>query len=218
MKRWKSLPMAAGLALVCLTAGLQAQTIYRIVGPDGRVTFSDKPPAADTQAKVSTAAVGGGAAGGASGTLPAELRQVVGRYPVTIYTSSECEPCNAGRSLLSARGVPFSERTVTTADDAAALQRLSGERSLPFMTIGGQRVKGFSDLEWSQYLDAAGYPKTSQLPNGYRNPPPSPLVAVQKPAAAEPTAANAPPPRPEAPVAAPAPEGPSPSNPAGITF
>ena len=216
MKRWKSLPMAAGAVLLCLTAGLQAQTVYRIVGPDGRVTFSDKPLAADSPAKVSAAATGAGGAGAASAALPVELRQAVGRYPVTIYTAADCEPCNAGRSLLTGRGVPFSERTVSTAEDAAALQRLSGERSLPFMTIGGQRVKGFSDLEWSQYLDAAGYPKSSKLPNGYRNPPAAPLVVVQKPAA------EAAAPAPQAPIApapaAAAPAGPGPSNPAGITF
>ena len=40
---------------------------------------------------------------------------------------------------------------------------------------GGQQLKGYSDLEWKQYLDAAGYPKSSQLPSGYRNPPAAPL-------------------------------------------
>jgi hypothetical protein len=88
--------------------------------------------------------------------------------------------------LLTSRGVPFNERTVTTAEDAEALQRLAGESSLPFLTIGGQRLKGFSDSEWTQFLDAAGYPKTSALPSGYRNGLSGPLVVVQKPAAPAP--------------------------------
>ena len=114
--------------------------------------------------------------------------------------------------------MPFNEKTVTTNEDLDALQRLSGGLSLPVASIGGQQLKGYSEIEWSQYLDAAGYPKTSQLPGTYRNPAPSPMVAVQavapRPAqAAEPAPAPEPPPT----VFAPAP-GPTPSNPAGIRF
>jgi len=190
-----------------------AQTIYRIVGADGKVTFSDKPPASADQGKI--AGTGVGAAGAANaGGLPFELRQVVSKYPVTLYTGQDCAPCGAGRALLAGRGVPFSERTVTTAEDAASLQRLSGETSLPVLTVGGQRLRGFSDLEWTQYLDAAGYPKTSVLPATYRNGAPTPLVAIQAPAPQKPAAKETP----AEEVATPLPSGPTPSNPAGITF
>ena len=46
--RTAQLAVAAILAL--LPALAPAQAIYRIVGPDGRVTFSDKPPAASEKA------------------------------------------------------------------------------------------------------------------------------------------------------------------------
>ena len=203
--------LLAGSALLSFATGAQAQTIYRIVGADGKVTFSDKPPASADQGKV--AGTGVGAAGAAGNTsLPFELRQVVSKYPVTLYTSNDCAPCGSGRALLSSRGVPFNERTVASPEDVAALQRLSGESSLPFLTIGGQRVKGYSDSEWTQYLDAAGYPKTSLLPSGYKNAPAAPLVSVQKPAAKAEE-------KPAAPAeTAPVAPGPTPSNPAGITF
>jgi glutaredoxin len=102
-----------------------------------------------------------------------------------------CGPCASGRNLLTARGIPFTERTVTTPEDAAALQRMSGDTSLPFITIGGQQIKGYADTEWTQFLDAAGYPKTSQLPPGYRASAPTPFVAVQRPVSAAPGAAAA---------------------------
>jgi hypothetical protein len=54
------------------------------------------------------------------------------------------------------------------------LQRLSGDTSVPFATIGSQQLKGFSDVEWTQFLNAAGYPQTSVLPASYRPPPPRP--------------------------------------------
>lgn len=170
-----------GLAALAMPV-VHAQTVYRIVGADGRVTFSDKPPVAADKV---TATDRTGRSLDLSGTaLPFELRQVVNRFPVTLYTSANCGPCASGRALLSGRGVPFTERTVNTAEDAESLARISGENSLPFLTIGGQKIKGFSDSEWVQFLDAAGYPATSKLPSGYRAAPATALVAVQKPAPA----------------------------------
>ncbi len=169
----------ACVGLVWIAGFAHAQTIYRVVGPDGKVTFSDKPPI--SASNVTATGAGGKPLDIGGPVLPSELRQVVGKYPVTLYTSSNCAPCGTGRALLSGRGVPFTEKTVTTNDDAQALQRISGETSLPFLTIGGQQIKGYSDAEWTQFLDAAGYPKTSVLPATYRNPVSTPLVAMQKP-------------------------------------
>lgn len=205
------------LATVVMAPAL-AQGVYRIVGPDGRVTFSDQPPPANAPVRpVGNAAPGGPTAAG--GQLPFELRQVSSRYPVTLYTSRECAPCNSGRNLLNARGIPYNERTVDTAQDGEALKRLSGETSLPFLTIGAQRIKGYSDSEWTQFLDAAGYPRQSALPSSYRRPAATPLVAAQTGTQATPTATSAPN---DAPAVAPAPAevpvAPPPQNPAGIRF
>jgi glutaredoxin len=204
--------VAAALLLALLAAtGAQAQTVYRIVGPDGKITFSDKPPA---NADAKTTLAGPGAAAANSGALPYELRQVANKFPVTLYSSDNCGPCGAGRAMLSSRGIPFTERTVSTPEDSQALQRLSGDTSLPLLTIGGQQLKGYSDAEWTQFLDAAGYPKTSALPANYQNGRTSPLITVAPPTPAAPaTTAQA---------RAAAPQAPEParnaSNPAGIVF
>jgi glutaredoxin len=207
------------LALTLLAASLysplsHAQQVYRIVGPDGKVTFSDQPPPAASNAKVNAATPGGGGAAASAG-LPFELRQVAAKYPVTLYTGENCGPCGAARSMLTSRGVPFSERTVTTNDDIQALQRLSGDATLPFATIGSQQLKGFSDAEWTQFLNAAGYPATSTLPASYRRPAATPLVTVNTPPAA--TAAGAAAPRPAA-APAPIPVQAPVDNPSGIKF
>ena len=210
MKRHDLARAVACAVLLCASLAAPAQTIYRIVGPDGKVTFSDKPPASADQGKVAATGVGAAAAASVA-ALPYELRQASSKYPVMLYSAPECGACSAGRAMLLGRGIPYTERRVVSQEDIAALQRLSGEASLPFLTIGSQRIKGYSDAEWNQYLDAAGYPRTSMLPAGYKQPPASPLVAVQKAAKAE---EPRPEPRPEPPPAA----GPSPSNPAGIQF
>lgn len=206
-----------GVVLLASAFTAQAQTVYRIVGPDGRVTFSDKPPVAKdkTNDKVTATDRSGRPLDVAGASLPFELRQVVTRFPVTLYTASTCAPCAAGRNQLASRGVPFTERTVNTNEDIDALQRLSGENSLPFLTIGGQKIKGYSDTEWTQFLDAAGYPATSQLPGNFRQTPAAPLVAVQRPAPVAAAQAETP----QTASATPAAPSPAPpANPAGIRF
>ncbi len=207
------------LALTLLAAALysplsQAQQVYRIVGPDGKVTFSDQPPPSASNAKVNATTPGGGGAAASTG-LPFELRQVASKYPVTLYTGENCGPCGSARNLLTNRGIPFSERTVTTNDDLQALQRLSGDASLPFATVGSQQLKGFSDSEWTQFLNAAGYPATSTLPASYRRPAATPLVTVSTPPAAA-AGGAARPARPTAPASPPV-EAPA-DNPSGIKF
>ena len=215
-------------ALACLLclfslAVAQAQTVYRSIGADGNITFSDKPPDRAAQTKVPASSAANPATSSvtppvtppaaASASLPFELRQVTGKYPVTLYSAPDCSPCSTGRKLLTGRGIPFTERSVSSAEDIAALQRLTGESSLPFLTIGSQHLKGFSESEWGQYLDAAGYPRKSALPAVWRNPAATPLVAVQKPLVTP--AEDKPVVRTEAPAPA---TTSSPANPAGIQF
>ncbi len=196
-------------ALLLLSASVvQGQTIYRIVSPDGRITFSDHQPAVGDNA--TTLGSGGRALGPGNAALPTELRQVAGKFPVTLYTSDNCTPCGQGRELLSGRGIPFTEKTISTNEDLAALQRISGDNSMPLLTVGSQQLKGFSDLEWTQYLDAAGYPKSSALPAAYRRPAATPLVVMQAAAPAKRAEDN--------PVAAPLAPANSNANPAGIKF
>lgn len=182
-----------GVTTLVLATVAQAQ-MYRSVGPDGRVTYSDKPPAAAEAApsvnrqrsgrgegEPGSATAGGEVRGGpAAAGLSYALRQVVQRYPVILYAAPDCAPCQSGRNLLLNRGVPFAEKTVTTHEDTEALRRLTGgQASLPVLNIGKQQLHGYSDADWSQYLDAAGYPSSSQLPSGYQRPAATPLVSVQ---------------------------------------
>ena len=166
------------LALFGLALCANAQAIYRIVDANGKVSFSDKPPS--ERAAVVTA--GGTAAdasdASASGGLPYVLRQAIAKNPVVFFTAKDCSPCNSGRTLLQQRGVPFTEKLISSAEDVNALQQLAGDASIPVLRIGTVNIKGYSESEWNQTLDMANYPKTSVLPKGYNNPPATALVAL----------------------------------------
>jgi glutaredoxin len=181
MKKTSLAALAIGLTAWMAIGSASAQTVYRVVGADGKVTFSDKPPVNTGNATSQELASVG--ATSSNQPLPFALRQIVAKYPVTLYSADNCGPCGSGRALLIGRGVPFTEKTVNSNEDAEALQRISGTNTIPFITIGGQQLKGYSDAEWNQFLNAAGYPKTSVLPANYKNPAATPLVVVQKPAA-----------------------------------
>lgn len=208
-------PIAATLLAGCALSAA-AQGVYRQVGPDGRVTFTDQPPPAATAPGAGAGSASAAGGNDATAGLPFELRQVASRYPVVLYSGKDCAPCNTGRNLLNARGIPYTEKTVSTNEDIETLKRLTGDASLPVLTIGAQKLRGFSDSEWSQYLTAAGYPQRITLPASYRRPAPSPLTTATTvaPAAAPADRSQA-----EAPAApTDVPVVPPPSNPAGIRF
>lgn len=207
--------------LLLVACAAQAQSVYRIVGPDGKVTFSDKPPL--NPATVSVTGRGGKPVPvrAEETVLPFDLRQSMARYPVTLYSGPGCVPCTAGRLLLQGRGVPYTEFNVSSNADIDALQRISGDNSLPFLTVGGQKIKGYSQTEWTQFLNAASYPAESRLPSGFNFAAAKPLVTTQQaetaaaadapagaPAAAAPSGAAAP-------LAVPANNS---TNPTGIKF
>ena len=176
----KLLPLAL---LACAT--LAQAELYKSVGPDGRVTYSDTPTAraqpVDTR-RAPAASVSGTA-------LPYELALVAKAHPVTLYTSDKCPPCFPARNLLAKRGIPYAEKTVSTDEDIAALAAAGGEARLPLLIVGAAREQGFEEGAWNRALSAAGYPQASQLPSSWRNPPPQ----AAAPRRAEPATPSTPP-------------------------
>jgi len=177
--------------LLCAGVSAPALAQYKVVGPDGRVTYTDRPPVDRPSQAVKSS---GTAAGNVD--LPYALRNVVARYPVTLYTGTSCAPCDAGRNLLKSRGIPFTEKTVNTSDDARALQSREGTNQVPVIRIGSKQIAGYEQGEWTSYLDAAGYPSESALPPTYRHPAATPLAPAAAPKSEpEPEAGTLPPPQ-----------------------
>lgn len=171
----------SALGLACaLSAPVLAQ--YKIVGADGKITFSDRP-VAPADAKIQT--VKTRRAGPSLVNLPYDLAQVATRYPVTLYTmTNDCSACDQARDFLKTRGIPFAERTASTQDDIDELKRQTNATDIPSLRLGTQVIRGFSPSDWSGYLDVAGYPAESKLPANYAQTPPSaltePKVATKK--------------------------------------
>lgn len=75
--------------------------------------------------------------------------------PVTIYTTSWCPYCKAAKSLLTRKGVAFTEIDVDGKPELRQdmTARASGRTSVPQIFIGAQHVGGSDDIH---ALDARG--------------------------------------------------------------
>jgi glutaredoxin 3 len=66
---------------------------------------------------------------------------------VEIYTTPWCPYCHAAKSLLSEKGVAFTE--VDASDDtvrSAMINRANGRRTVPQIFIGETHVGGYDDM------------------------------------------------------------------------
>lgn len=169
--------LGLGLLLCMGSAGAQ---VFKWVDANGKTHFSDQPPPATAKPAQLKQSVG--ASSGVA--LPYALTTAVRNYPVTLFTSSPCSACDQGRALLKLRGIPFSEKTVSTPADAEKLKEAGGEGGLPFLTVGSAKSTGFQAEAWTSMLNIALYPATKILPASYQYP--SAVSAAPKPVKVEP--------------------------------
>jgi glutaredoxin len=162
---------ALALAAAVASLGVAAQsTLYRWVDKEGNVHFTDLPPPSD--AKSATQKRFGSTAD--EQVLPFATQTAMKRNPVMLWVAPNCEPCTQGRTLLSNRGVPFSERDVqANVETQRAFKALSSDLNVPVLDVGGNLVKGFEEGQWGAALDAAGYPRERL----YGQPPTKPTMA-----------------------------------------
>jgi hypothetical protein len=195
------------VGMLACAAAFSAQAQYKYIGPDGRVVYSDQPPPPNAKG-VKTENLPAQSAGGAE--LPFAIQRAMKAHPVTLYTASNCgAPCSEGKSYLTQRGVPFSEKTVNTAEDAVEFKKTLNTDQLPVLTVGSNKQVQWNKDAWTTALNSAGYPLDNQLPRTYKNPAPT-ATAQQAPAApAQNTAQAAAPAAPAAPGTPAAPSAPA---------
>ena len=173
----RTLKIGSLLLTLCATAA-HAQ-LYKSVGPDGKVTYSDTLPASAGKVETKTLAIGDISAS----YFPFELKEAVKSHPVTLYTTRDCAPCDDGRRLLTERGVPFTEKTVNNNEDIAQFRKAGGDSNLPLLIVGRDKERGYDAGVWNNALTSAGYPTSNKLPKTYRNPSAEAAAPTPKPVA-----------------------------------
>jgi len=176
---------AIALCLALAAAVAHAQQLYRWTDATGRVHVTDTPPP-PTAREVQTKKFGGGVV--ETSQVPFALKKAMKDAPVTLYTSPSCkDPCSQARAALNRRGVPFKEIVVWSPETNAELERVSGARQVPTLTVGGVVQKGFAQSAFDSALDIAGYPRTGVLPPRTQTAPAGPARAGEPAPPAEET-------------------------------
>jgi hypothetical protein len=171
------------LSALLLTPAPLAMAQYKVIGPDGKVTYTDRPPTS-SQAQVQMMSPNG-----AVGSAVPNWRPCLPPAPAGQPLSGDalrgqelralrCRPRPAGAARH-----PFCREAGGHECRSGGLCEVQRWPHPALLTVGSQQIKSGSLSDWNSYLDAAGYPKTSALPASYRRPMPTPLAGNALPPA-----------------------------------
>jgi glutaredoxin len=143
------------LAIPCA----QAQTLYKSVGADGRVTYGDQPPAEGKVVKTMTPVLA------PSSALPPsaaeQLRRLQALRPaapqadgVVLYSAQWCGYCRKAKAYLAEKGIVYREIDIDNPEGLASYAQAGGGKGVPLLIAGAQRVQGFSQSAYDQVFGA----------------------------------------------------------------
>ena len=108
--------------------------VYKWTDAQGRIHYSDAPPAAakTTQLRLQTY------------TGPVQVsRAAEADSGVTIYTTEWCGVCARTKAFFKQNGVPFREWDVEKTEYGATKYRQLGGSGVPLITVGSDKMTGF---------------------------------------------------------------------------
>jgi len=150
------------ILLSFLVAPAGSETLYKSVSPDGRIVYSDKPPAGSRVEKTVEYAPG------PSSPLPeyvlrfkAEMEKRLGQQSssasasgdsVRLFTASWCGFCRKAKAYLAKKQIGFTEYDVETSEGMEALARVGGGQGVPILVWRDQKLYGFSEPSYEAFL------------------------------------------------------------------
>ncbi|MES2581333.1 MAG: glutaredoxin domain-containing protein [Pseudomonadota bacterium] len=131
------------------------QTLYKTVGPDGKVDYSDKPPADGRFEKtMQFENLPSSNVPDLSHTYVEQLKrmkasQAASAAPATrgvvLYAASWCGYCRSARTYLGKKGIAYQEIDIDTERGKESFAKASGgQGGVPLLLSANQRVQGYS--------------------------------------------------------------------------
>lgn len=134
-------------------AASNVTTLYKSVGPDGKVDYSDRPPTDGRLEKtMQFENLPSSAVPELTHSYVEQLRRMKESqaasppvHGVVMYAASWCGYCRKARAHLGIKGVAYQEIDIDTRKGKEAFARASGGTGgVPLLISGDQRVQGYS--------------------------------------------------------------------------
>lgn len=158
---------------VTLITPVSAGTLYKSVGPDGRIVYSEHPLDERTEKTMTiknsqnspppTSAIARFEnLPTKSSPLPASVLAYLEKLSKTetatalsltksgivLYSATWCGYCKQAKAYLAKKGIRYQEFDIDTRVGMAAYAQAGGEKGIPLLYADGQRVQGFSDAAY----------------------------------------------------------------------
>jgi len=146
------------IALMFMSSPGMTQTLYKFVGPDGKIVYSDRPPANGKVEKTlhiqsPPNSVLPGATVGELTRLRKEARPATSALTGTVmFSASWCGYCRKAKAYLSEHGVTYKEVDIDTPEGKAAFAIASTENGVPYLLKNGEGVRGYSKEAYDEFF------------------------------------------------------------------
>ena len=120
--------------------------IYKTVDENGRVIFTDKPIAHAQEIEVDTKAnnVEGLSTSSYSNADEIITKKRAKQKTVVMYSTSWCGVCKNARSYMQSNGIRFKEYDIEKNTNAHSKYQKLGGKGVPLITVGDNKMSGFS--------------------------------------------------------------------------
>lgn len=161
MKLWSALALLVLASLAHAADPPTKTTLYKSVGPDGRVVYGDRPPADGRSAQtLKFQHLPSSPPSAATLAFLEQLKKGAGtpQAPtggeLVLFTASWCGYCKQARAYLANKAAPYREVDIESSQGASSFAQAGGQRGVPLLVKNGQRVQGFSAAAYDAMLSA----------------------------------------------------------------
>ena len=137
-------------SLLVLTGLATGQTLYKSIGPDGKVVYSDRPPAVGKVEKtlkvqdLPNTAIPEKTLAELAALRKAAKPAQLPTTGVVLFSANWCGYCRQAKAFLAQRGVGYEEKDIDTPAGKLAFVQAGGAGGVPLLVANGTVVQGFS--------------------------------------------------------------------------